>query len=618
MSIIPQGPNKANAYLTPLKQASCNMFPGVCPNGTELQTHKGKNTMIGAKCKGNPCVASDEANCCSTTGQCVGTYGSSSYAYEKNGEFLVNHTMVGTISNKVACGDNSKFLKKNAMGKTFQECCGDRESCASFYLSGNGKTTCEKTAVGSNMPGSNSFSFFTFLPGMNAHGGATEETTYCAGEKCAALPDATGDNKHCCFEAHSGAPPALCSTVGLDFCDSSTHVLQKYNKCAGNTCGEGDRAVCCKERAKCSTLDHCSQGRIPDQTKNDTYCFGSMCNAVDDSWKCCTISSTNAKCGGNDQDINFAIKDHGGTYSYLRWGNKPCVDGIEPQTFVKDASCAGNTCKDSDSATCCVKRAKCSSGNTQGELAAKCTATENSSKLYFVLDADNTYCSGATCDDEVAIESDCCVATDHSSKTQTVKDQEILDNTKKKYIAYKNQLKGCKTRDDGRYGVFRYGNTKASGDWAIKKNTEDWDNWCDSATQSECPRWGGAGGALINSAVASGGVNAYRRCSWYCESTPQKQCPEVTLDTETSSNSIYTNTIQNTLDSENLKMIQAETSFNDGYRCTSLQGYPWDVRCRDGWKSARANACHGCAIIPQNKIECEKVAPSICKWKKTL
>jgi len=113
-------------------------------------------------------------------------------------------------------------------------------------------------------------------------------------------------------------------------------------------------------------------------------------------------------------------------------------------------------------------------------------------------------------------------------------------------------------------------------------------------------------------------VNAYRRCSWYCESTPQKQCPEVTLDTETSSNSIYTNTIQNTLDSENLKMIQAETSFNDGYRCTSLQGYPWDVRCRDGWKSARANACHGCAIIPQNKIECEKVAPSICKWKKTL
>ena len=817
------------------QRARCWSFKA-CPEGKTTAAQA--NTL----CLGKICTVNDDVDtCCSIPTKCLGNNDGNTYAYMDKNNKAVQH-----INGKAACQDNQKFLE-TAMGNSAIECCKIRAKCS---------TMTHKTCI-------NPMSFFKQKPQQFTF----KPSAYCAGSTCWPETDLDGASKTCCT---IGSAAAECSTAGAAFCDTTSHVLQQNNMCTGSVCTDNDKAVCCKEKAKCSTLNKCSTGREIDPTKKDTYCFGSMCNTIDDSLTCCKIKSTTATCGGTDQDINFAIQDNDGNDGYLRWGDEPCEYS---KVFNKDANCASNICKRSDSTTCCSQRATCSSDDN---------ICDTESNKYLVQDSENTYCSGAictsadsknccevyknttllgnnklgdceakktwtensnsigtkdkpcqdcsqcsfsthvmlqectatknrlcvqrceageyynsiskkcdtctppcgtgykeitpcseiidrTCGDKIP-EKKCdirhtyskgnltgeepctpcticekpgqnqitvteCTATsdrtcavkqpilpkdllklwpiqnptgnivDTKLKTeiptpsvnglygckyrndgainngkarvrwdnpnvknglfrgvpinkQTKLETESWDtncenyangnynicvnplgsgfnscswygpipkktplqlNEEKKYLENKKDLLGCKTRDDGGRGVFRAGNPKASGVWQKKSSTEVWDKACESAKQSECPRWG-EGGASQNAPYASGGTNNYSRCSWYCgPDTAQQNCP---VD---DNNAIYyqVEASRKQKDAEKeakekAKMKALGTSFDNGYRCTSLQGYPWNVRCRDGWRTPRANACHGCAIIPQNKIECEKVVPSICKWKKTL
>ena len=65
-------------------------------------------------------------------------------------------------------------------------------------------------------------------------------------------------------------------------------------------------------------------------------------------------------------------------------------------------------------------------------------------------------------------------------------------------------LYGCKTRDDGKHGVYRFDNNHARGDWGDNNkttgyvnNTEVWDKLCSKVPKSSC------------------GNNPNHRCSWY-------------------------------------------------------------------------------------------------------
>ena len=60
-----------------------------------------------------------------------------------------------------------------------------------------------------------------------------------------------------------------------------------------------------------------------------------------------------------------------------------------------------------------------------------------------------------------------------------------------------NTLTGCKTRNDGGHGVYRYGNPNASAPWNVESNTTDWDRECAKADKASC------------------GVTPNQRCAWY-------------------------------------------------------------------------------------------------------
>jgi hypothetical protein len=171
----------------------------------------------------------------------------------------------------------------------------------------------------------------------------------------------------------------------------------------------------------------------------------------------------------------------------------------------------------------------------------------------------------------------------------------------------------CRTRNDGTHGVYRYGNPAAMAPWNVESNTTDWDRECAKASPPVL-RTDGVVDKYGRPTVLRGcGARPHHRCEWVtpvqgaaaaqaqAQQLAQQQAPRNPLAQQQAQ-----------------QQAQQPATFANGYRCTSQEGYPWTVRCRDGWKTPRANACHGCAIIPQNKIECEKVVPSICKWKKTL
>jgi hypothetical protein len=58
-------------------------------------------------------------------------------------------------------------------------------------------------------------------------------------------------------------------------------------------------------------------------------------------------------------------------------------------------------------------------------------------------------------------------------------------------------LTGCKTRNDGGHGVYRYGNPAAMAPWNVESNTTDWDRECAKVDKANC------------------GVNPNHRCAWY-------------------------------------------------------------------------------------------------------
>ena len=348
--------NEGNWAVGP-QRARCWTFND-CPEGqtTEAQA----NTL----CLGNTCTLKDDVDtCCNIPIKCLGNNNDgNTYAYMENNK-AVQHS-----NGLTACQDNQIFLK-NAGGNSSSECCIQRGKCSTM----TSKTCKNSTLLYPQLPQ------FTF-----------KHSAYCAGSKCWPETDLDPDSETCCT---IGLVDAECSTAGADFCDTTTHVLQQNNMCTGPVCTDNDKTVCCKQKAKCSTLNKCSTGREIDPTKKDTYCFGSMCNTIDDSLTCCKIKSTTAKCGGTNQDINFAIQDDDGNDGYLRWGDEPCEYS---KVFNKDANCASNICKRSDSTTCCTQRAKCSSKNDICELNNN-GLTDDTLKTYPVQDSENKYCAGATC-----------------------------------------------------------------------------------------------------------------------------------------------------------------------------------------------------------------------------
>ena len=841
-------------------KAYCSTFSNVnlsCGDGQTLQTLINNDYSKPNYCAGKVCTEQDKKTCCTAEAKCIGatTPHYAHYETHKLGDWIGAY--VENATGKLACTANENETIKpysQAIPKT-QGCCTKKAQC-------NTMTNQQCTAP--------QFGVSKYIFNQNA---------YCAGTSCS-YNDKNVQTGTCCVPKQQGAS---CATKKDEpnFCDNTSHVLNKQATCKGSPCTNEDKSVCCVEKDKCSSFKdgtlNCSNGREYDKDKADVYCFGKLCNTIDDSDKCCKIQSTNAKCGGDDQDINFAIWDNEYNEGYLRWGDDPCDDGGDPKVFKENNYCASNVCTKNDFDTCCVKRALCT---TYKGMATLC----GNDSLYFIQDTKNSYCQGEECgtsdvdyccetyDDttltgypkegscgkdktnnkdltfytwnadgvgtkinpckdctvcdfrtEVMIQ-DCtatsdrkcvtrcdpgnyydiglktckkCIPACSAGKKETsscsaitprtcvpvppsscdeghtwstsgnkpceectvcetqggnkITDQkctktsnrtckikllkkpkddlvpvpnptgDVADNKlsteqptpsvdgligcnyrndgaiyqgkarirwdnpnvtngtfrgtpvhtqqkwetlswdqncknyatdsyntcvnpagsffgvcswygpiptkspqelkeEKIYLKEKQNLNGCKTRDDGGHGVHRFGNSKASGDWAKKSSTEAWDKHCESAKQSECPRWGAHPGAPSDATYASGGTNTYSRCSWYCgPDTAQQNCPVDDND------AIY-DWVQWKRDKEEAdkkakeeaKAKKAGTSYSDGYRCTSLQGYPWTIRCPTGWNSTRQKQCGGCPIVPQNKIECKKVVPSICKWKKTV
>lgn len=151
-------------------------------------------------------------------------------------------------------------------------------------------------------------------------------------------------SKACCINT------APCSSITT--CDANQFAITDPEvRCSNTLCtGAGDKAKCCITRASCSALFSSSTCTGLDATSYYNaagYCAGASCSTTTDKAVCCpqrplcSSTFTSANCKAND----------------------PSPDASLIYTASNTARCAGSTCNlVSDWSTCCSAKAPCSPG----------------------------------------------------------------------------------------------------------------------------------------------------------------------------------------------------------------------------------------------------------------
>jgi len=236
-------------------------------------------------------------------------------------------------------------------------------------------------------------------------GGAykVSDTAYCASDTCGSK-----DQNTCCQKQCSVGFVLFADKTKVDsdeavdtFCEEGDFQISDAH-CAGPTCTDVDRAVCCQQKCsgskegkgfKTKTEDKTAEGTCDDtDTVHATaFCVGSPCGSTDKG-TCCQESCS----------VGFRKEEKEVKVGSSQFCNK-FTDSLA------DAKCAGSPCKTTDSGTCCAEKCsatfydnkgKPSTGSSSKDSAQQKECKEPSSKV----SASGT-CVGACADSD---EDACC------------------------------------------------------------------------------------------------------------------------------------------------------------------------------------------------------------------